>query len=58
MNAEEYKAKIKRLHEIETLVKDPEFSLDNIDAVLEETAKLAEECKGYTRELLTKVDSL
>lgn len=58
MTNQEYIQKVKRLKEIETLVKDPESSLDKIDELIEETKKLASECYAYTRSLREKVDSL
>lgn len=58
MTIEDYKKNIERLKEIEAIVKNPESSLDKIDALLAETKALAEQCRNYTRELRGKVDTL
>lgn len=58
MTNKEYKEKIERLKEIETIVKNPDSSLDKIDELLAETKKLACECYAYTRSLKDKVDEL
>jgi len=58
MTDKEYLKNIARLREIEESVKDPQFSLDNIDKLIEETKKIAGECYAYTRGLKEKVDSL
>ena len=58
MNNEEYAKKIARLREIEQSVKNPEFSLDKIDELIEETKKIVEDCSAYTRGLMEKVESL
>ena len=58
MNNEEYAKKIARLREIEQSVRKPEFSLDKIDELIEETRKIVEDCSAYTRTLLEKVEKL
>lgn len=58
MTNKEYKEKIERLKEIESIVKDPESSLDKIDQLLSETKTLVTECYAYTRELKEKVEDL
>lgn len=58
MTIKDYQKNIERLKEIESIVKNPESSLDKIDELLAETKKLAEECHAYTRTLRDKVDTL
>jgi len=58
MTNQDYINNLKRLKEIEELVKNPESSLDKIDEYIEETRKLVAQCYGYTRGLKDKVDSL
>lgn len=58
MNNQDYKKNLDRLKEIEEIVKNPDSSLDSIDALLEETKKLVEECFSYTRTLKEKVEGL
>lgn len=58
MTNEDYIKKLSRLREIEDAVKKPEFSLDNIDALIDETKAIVEECLAYTRGLREKVDEL
>lgn len=58
MNNKDYQKNIKRLQEIEQMVKDPQSSLDKIDQLLSETKKLAAQCYEYTRSLDQKLDSL
>ncbi len=58
MTNKEYMENVARLKEIEAVVKNPEFSLDKIDELIEETKKLVKECYDYTRTLKEKVDSL
>ncbi len=58
MTNEDYAKNVARLREIEQNVKNPEFSLDKIDELIEETKKIVAECSAYTRGLMEKVDSL
>ena len=58
MTNKEYMDGVARLKEIEETVKNPQTSLDSIDALLEETKKIAAACYAYTRGLKEKVDSL
>ena len=58
MTNEDYIRNTNRLKEIEQLVKDPEFSLDKMDSIIEETTRLARECRDYTRTLSDKVEEL
>lgn len=58
MTNEDYIKKLNRLKEIEEMVKKPEFSLDNIDSLIEETKVIVAECYGYTRGLKEKVEEL
>ncbi|MGM9752659.1 MAG: hypothetical protein ACI3ZK_01200 [Candidatus Cryptobacteroides sp.] len=58
MNNQDYKKNLDRLKEIEEIVKNPDSSLDSIDALLEETKKIVEECFAYTRNLKEKVEGL
>ena len=58
MNNQDYKKNLDRLKEIEEIVKNPDSSLDSIDALLEETKKIVEECFAYTRNLKEKVECL
>ena len=58
MTSDEYAARLSRLKEIEACVKDPEFSLDRIDELLEETAKIAAECYAHVRGLKEKISSV
>lgn len=58
MNNQDYKKNLGRLKEIEEIVKNPDSSLDSIDALLEETKKIVEECFAYTRNLKEKVEGL
>ena len=47
--------------QIEAQVKDPSFSLDGIEPLLKESARLVQECKDYTRglrEMLSGDDNL
>lgn len=61
MTEKDYKRNIERLKQIETQVKDPSFSLDGIEPLLKESARLVQECKDYTRglrEMLSGDDNL
>lgn len=58
MTNEDYIRNTRRLKEIEQQVKDPEFSLDKMDSIIEETTRLAVECRAYTRTLTDKVEGL
>lgn len=58
MTNKEYVDNVARLKEIESIVKDPESSLDKIDELIEETKRIVTECYGYTRGLKAKVESL
>ena len=58
MTNEDYIRNTRRLKEIEQQVKDPEFSLDKMDSIIEETTRLAAECRAYTRTLTDKVEAL
>ena len=58
MNNEDYRKNIERLKEIENTVRDPESSLDRIDALIDETRRLVKECYGYTRSLSEKITAL
>ena len=58
MTNKEYMENLARLKEIEATVKNPESSLDTIDALLDETKTLVTACYAYTRTLKTKVESL
>jgi len=58
MTNEDYIKKLNRLKEIEEMVKKPEFSLDNIDSLIEETKAVVAECYSYTRGLKEKVEEL
>ena len=51
MTETDYKRNIERLKQIEAQVKDPSFSLDGIEPLLKESARLVQECKDYTRGL-------
>lgn len=57
MNSKDYQDNLKRLREIEKIVKDPQSSLDRIDELLAETKKLSAQCYEYTRGLSEKLDS-
>lgn len=58
MNNKDYQNNLARLREIEAIVKNPESSLDSLDALLEETKKIVADCHAYTRELRDKVEGL
>ncbi|MGM9787465.1 MAG: exodeoxyribonuclease VII small subunit [Candidatus Cryptobacteroides sp.] len=58
MTNEDYKVKVARLKELETMVKDPELSLDKVDEILKETEKLAKECRNYLRGVEEKLEEL
>ena len=58
MTNKEYLDNIQRLKEIESIVKNPEMSLDSIDALLDETKKIVKDCYAYTRTLKDKVETL
>lgn len=58
MTNADYIRNINRLKEIEAEVKNPESSLDRIDAIIDETRKLATECYAYVRDLKVKIESL
>jgi len=58
MNNEQYMKNLARLKEIEAKVKDPQVSLDSIDALLDETTKIVRDCYAYTRGLKDKVEAL
>ena len=56
MNQQDYIGKIERLRQIEKQVKDPSFSLDRIEEMLEESGNIVKECKEYVRTLRGKLD--
>ena len=58
MTNEDYIKNVSRLKEIAEAVKNPQFSLDKMDGIIEETRKIVAECTSYTRSLKEKVDSL
>ncbi|MCQ2184447.1 MAG: hypothetical protein MJY62_03445 [Bacteroidales bacterium] len=58
MTNKEYIQHVDRLKEIESIVRNPESSLDRIDELIEETKRLVTECYGYTRGLKLKVETL
>ena len=58
MTNEDYIKKLDRLRQIEQTVKKPEFSLDGIEPLIEETKAIVSECLAYTRTLKEKVDDL
>ena len=58
MTNEDYIKNLKRLAQIEKTVKDPSFSLDKIDDLLEETKLLVEQCYNYTKGIKDKLEDL
>ena len=58
MTNQDYIDNMKRLKEIEKTVKNPELSLDKIDALIDETKRIVKECHDYTRGLKEKIESL
>ncbi len=56
MNQQEYISKVERLRQIEAQVKDPSFSLDRVEELLEESAAIVRSCKEYTRGLRERLE--
>lgn len=51
MTEKEYKENMERLRSIEEEIKKPDFSLDRIEAVLEESRRRISDCRAYLRGL-------
>lgn len=49
MTEKEYKENMERLRAIEEEIKKPDFSLDRIESLLEESRKRINECRDYLR---------
>lgn len=49
MTEKEYKDNMERLRAIEEEIKKPDFSLDRIETLLEESRKRINECRDYLR---------
>lgn len=55
-NRFDYNASMARLEEITARVEDPDTSLDDIGALVEESAKLMEKCRAYLRTVRESVE--
>lgn len=56
-NRFDYNASMARLEEIVAVVENPDTSLEDIGALVEESAKLMEKCRAYLRTVRESVNA-